>query len=634
MLRPICIMTFRLEIRGVLKSWAIPKGPSMDPAIKHLAMLVEDHPYDYKDFEGIIPQGQYGGGTVIIWDQGTYEPLEPAKTKADQEKILTKQFHAGSMKVRLHGKKLKGEFALVRTEGRGENAWLLIKHRDEYASSADITAKDKSVVSKKTIEQMAKDKKAPVWTSNRSDKPDSAKPSGARKKKTGAEVVGQLPDPDEIPNNDVDSEIVDLASSHIQELIKAGKKTAMPDQIAPMLCTLTKEPIDDRDYLYEIKWDGYRIISHIKNGKVRMDSRSAKDYTARYPVVVKALKELGHNAVLDGEIVVFNEDGIPDFDALQLYNGHDTEISYCVFDLLWLDGYNLMGLPLETRKYILEALVAGRPVFRMSESFNNGLALYKEIQNRNLEGIVAKKKDSAYVPDQRGNAWLKTPTRKRQEFVIGGWAESDKVRSFKSLLFGAYNAKGDLKWIGRSGGGYKQKEMPGILKQLQSIETDESPFTNKVLDTKGAKTHWVKPRLVANFEFATWTKSGRIRKPATFLGFRKDKKASQVVREIPKPLAAIEEEISEVPEKHTTPKTMAGSNWPKVEAQPMDNPDTLDIGDCKIEVFNVDRKIWPGFPKAHLLEYYHTVSRYILPYLKDRPQSLHLKLQNANAPGL
>lgn len=166
---------FRLEIRGVLKSWAIPKGPSMDPAVKHLAMLVEDHPYDYKDFEGIIPKGQYGGGTVIIWDQGTYEPLEPAKSKVDQEKIMTKAFFSGSIKIRMHGKKLKGEFALVRTEGRGENAWLLIKQRDEYASSDDITTKDKSVVSKKTIEQMAKDKKAAVWQSNRTEKGKQAK---------------------------------------------------------------------------------------------------------------------------------------------------------------------------------------------------------------------------------------------------------------------------------------------------------------------------------------------------------------------------------------------------------------------------------------------------------------------------
>ena len=315
--------------------------------------------------------------------------------------------------------------------------------------------------------------------------------------------------------------------------IKKGRKTPMPSRIAPMLCTLTREPVDDPDYLYEVKWDGYRILSYVNKGKAKLDSRSARDYTGRYPVIIEALLGLGHDAVIDGEVVVFNEAGLPDFDALQLYNGHSTPIAYCVFDLLWMDGYDLMHLPLETRKTLLQDLIRERPVFRFSESFDNGPKLYKEMLRRDLEGIVAKKKGSAYVPDSRGMDWLKTPTRKRQEFVIGGWAESDKNRSFKSLLFGAYN-KGRLEWIGRSGGGYKEKDMPGILKQLKRLEITRSPFANPVLDTKGAVTHWVKPELVANFEFATWTKSGRIRKPATFLGFRNDKKATQVVREVPR----------------------------------------------------------------------------------------------------
>jgi bifunctional non-homologous end joining protein LigD len=520
---------FRLEVRGVLKSWAIPKGPSMDPAVKHLAMLVEDHPFDYKDFEGIIPQEQYGGGTVIVWDQGSYEPLEGGKTKADQEKIMLKQFHSGSIKIRMHGNKLKGEFALVRTQGRGENAWLIIKHRDEYASTRDITLKDKSVISKKTLQQVSKDKKASIWTSNRTEK-------STAKKKSSPPPVTDNPS---------------VASEELTRIIKTGKKQVMPGNLAPMLCTLTKEPVDDPEYLYEVKWDGYRIISYVSKGKVRMDSRSAKDYTTRYPVVVEALKNLGHDVILDGEVVVFNEDDLPDFDALQLYNGHSAAISYCVFDLLWLDGYNLMGLPLETRKQVLESLVSQDPVFRFSVSFDNGPALYEQMIERNLEGVIAKKKDSRYVPNERANNWLKTPTRKRQEFVIGGWAESDKARSFRSILFGAYSASGKLEWIGRSGGGYKEREMPGILKQLKALEQDQSPFVNKVLDTKGAATHWVKPQLVANFEFATWTKSGRIRKPATFLGFRNDKKARQVVREIPKGAREVEEEIGKEELKKT-----------------------------------------------------------------------------------
>lgn len=327
-----------------------------------------------------------------------------------------------------------------------------------------------------------------------------------------------------------------------EQLILKGVKSKMPASVSPMLCTLTKEVIPDDRYLYELKWDGYRIISSVEKGKVRMDSRSSLNYTHKYPLVAKALAALKTDLVLDGEMVVLNEEGMPDFDALQLYDGHETPLTYCIFDILWLNGYDLKKLPLTDRKEILRQILKGNKMLRFSESFDDGPALYELVVEKNMEGIVAKLRDSPYIPGNRGDNWLKTPTRKRQEFVIGGWAESDKSRAFKSLLFGAYT-NGKLEWIGRSGGGYKDKEMPGILKQLKAIEIDASPFHNKILDSKGAKTHFVKPQLVANFEFATWTKSGRIRKPATFLGFRKDKKAKDVVREIPKPVDLIEDEI-------------------------------------------------------------------------------------------
>jgi len=326
-----------------------------------------------------------------------------------------------------------------------------------------------------------------------------------------------------------------------QILPKSKKSAKMPDKISPMLCTLIKEVPGLEEYIYEIKWDGYRIIGYAGNKKVQLASRSGLDYTHKYPPVAAALKAIGHDVILDGEVVVFNEEGNPDFDAVQLYNGHDTPIQYCVFDLLWMDGHNLMDMPLTGRKSLLEMLLKGNEVLRFSESFEDGKALYEEVLKRNLEGIIAKRKDSHYLQGNRGNDWLKVPTKKRQEFVIGGWAESDKARSFKSLLFGAYE-RGKLVWIGRSGGGYKEKEMPGILKKLKALEITESPFENKVLDTKGAAIHWVKPDLVANFEFATWTKSGRIRKPATFLGFRLDKKPKQVVREVPKTFGKIEDD--------------------------------------------------------------------------------------------
>ena len=338
-----------------------------------------------------------------------------------------------------------------------------------------------------------------------------------------------------------------------------------------MLCTLVREPIESPEYIYELKWDGYRILATVEAGKVTMGSRGGLDYTSKYPLIAEALQSLGHDLIIDGEVVVLNEEGKPDFDTLQLYNGKRSPIRYCVFDLLYLDGNDLKELPLYQRKELLEKITKDNEIFLFSESFEDGKVLYEKVLEDNLEGIVAKKKDSPYVPGARGYDWLKVPTRKRQEFVIGGWAESDKSRSFRSLLFGAYE-NGKLQWIGRSGGGYKQAEMPGILKQLREIETDKSPFANKILDTKGAKIHFVKPKLVANFEFATWTKSGRIRKPATFLGFRKDKNPKDVVREVPKESKAvekvIEEEINEQQHDQAETRNKTGHDDPMEQDAP------------------------------------------------------------------
>lgn len=590
---------FRLEVKGVLKSWAVPRGPSMDPEERRLAMPVEDHPYDYKDFEGIIPEGQYGGGTVIVWDEGWYEPAagEKLKDKAAQEHWMMSNYYKNALKITLHGHKLKGDFILIKfKDDKYQGGWRLIKVDDPYATKDDILLKDKSVISKLTIEQMRDKQGAAVWNSNRSH-----------------EKPGKVQNP------------LELAK-------EKGIKKSMPDKVSPMLCTLTKEPVSDEDYLYELKWDGYRIISSVKGGKVRMASRSSLDYTQRYPPIVKALKDLGHDAVLDGEVVVFNDEGKPDFDALQLYNGHNTPIIYCVFDLLWLGGYDLMQLPLTDRKAILEELVKDSEKLRFSTSFDDGAQLYQTALDHDLEGIVAKRKDSSYEPGARDNNWLKTPTRKRQEFVIGGWAESDKSRSFRSLLFGAYNAKRELEWIGRSGGGYKEKDMPSILAQLTRLEVSKSPFINKILDTKGAKIHYVKPELVANFEFATGTKSGRIRKPATFLGFRADKNAEQVVREVPLSDEQEEEIVKEQKTKEPV-KPASDSNWPKITDKKIASERDFEFGGHTVTINNIEQELWHGITKARLITYYHSICPFILPHLKDRPLSLHIKQDGANAPG-
>jgi len=564
----------------------------MNPAEHRLAQAVEDHPFDYRDFEGVIPKG-YGAGTVMVWDTGSYEPLQKKKTKAEREHLLLSQYYKGAMSMRLNGKKLKGAFTLVHTPERAENAWLLTKMADNHASKKDVAEKDKSVLSGKTLEEIAADPSR-VWHSDRENRDFAA-----------------------------------IAKDK-------GRKAKMPASVEPMLCTLTREPIDSEQYLHEIKWDGYRIIGYAHKGKVTLDSRSALDYTAKYPPVVAAMKQLGHDVVLDGEVVVFNEEGLPDFDALQKYNGHDSPINYCVFDILWLDGYDVSDLPLIERKDILKGLLSGQEVLKYSASFDDGPALYEQALERGLEGIVSKRKDIPYQQGVRNNNWLKTPTRKRQEFVIGGWAESDKARSFRSLLFGAYNGQGDFEWIGRSGGGFKEKEMPAILAQLRKIEIDRSPFVNKVLDTKGATLHWVKPLLVANFEFATWTKSGRIRKPATFIAFRQDKKPEEVVREIPlseKKEQQLEEETNEDAKLHETeiskPTQRAAlsplSNWRKIYERKISSEQEFKIGGHTVLLSNVEHELWKDVPKAELITYYHNVSSYMLPYLKNRPLSVHIK---------
>ncbi|UPK67969.1 DNA ligase D [Chitinophaga filiformis] len=429
----------------------------------------------------------------------------------------------------------------------------------------------------------------------------------------------------------------------------AGKrKVAMPKGIEPMLCTLIATPIDDPDYIYEVKFDGYRIISYVQTDDIRLGSRGGKDYTSRYPLIVEALRKIGYQVVLDGEVVVFNEDGVPDFDALQSYNGHTTPISYCLFDLLWLDGRDLMQLPLMERKAKLRDLIAGIEGLVYSESFDDGPGLYDLMIKNGIEGIVAKRKGSKYLPGNRGYDWLKVPVKIKQEFVIGAYAESDTKRAFKSLLFGAYNDEKKLEWIGRSGGGFKEREMPAILARLQQLEQKRSPFVNPILDTKGARIHYLKPTLVANFEFSGWTKSGRIRKPATFLAFREDKGPKEVIREVPQQVhrnTTSSSRKSPIPDikpilQQRLKRGKGGvgkylnkdSNWKKVDAEQKGATwMPFEMEQCTIQVHNIERELWEGIPKAKLLIYYNEMAPLMLPYLRDRPQSLHLKLKNAGA---
>lgn len=396
-----------------------------------------------------------------------------------------------------------------------------------------------------------------------------------------------------------------------------------PAGIKPMLCTLLAEPFQDPEYLYEIKWDGYRIIAYKSAEGVRLSSRGGHDYTDKYPSVASALSELPDDFVFDGEVLVLNAEGKPDFDALQRVNGQRDNVYYYVFDLLWKNGESTLKLPLEERKTLLKDTLGSNPVVRYSEHVDDGLSLFARVESEGLEGIVAKHRRSVYVPDKRGRDWYKIPSIKKQEFVIGGWIESTRGRLFRTLLFGLYE-NGKLRWIGHAGGGFRQHEMPHIHRRLKAIETDVSPFVNDV-DYTGV-VHWVQPVLVANIKFATTTRAGKIRKPAIFLGFREDKDAAQVTADKAGKhfIAAIKDA------RHVASE----GNWPLLAAEKVRNKSVIDIEGCSFEVHNVDRDLWKGITKGDLLAYYAQISSFMLPHLRDRPLSLYVKLKGPNAPGV
>jgi bifunctional non-homologous end joining protein LigD len=604
---------FRLELKGVLKSWAVPKGPSLNPEDRRLAMQTEDHPYDYKDFEGIIPKGQYGGGTVIVWDEGTYDtPAIEEKDKKSQEHSLMSQFFKGEMLINLHGYKLNGKFAIIRDKSKGDNSWYLIKVKDRHAAKTDVTKKDKSVISGLTIAEMAENPAAKKWQSNRTKGQEPKEGNGLN-----------------------------------IELLQKGTKTAMPDKVEAMNCTLIKEPFNDAHWTYEVKLDGYRIIAIKKGDGIGLYTRGNLNYSKYYPSVLEALKDVQYDAILDGELVVLDEKGRPSFDLLQKYEGEMPIIYYC-FDLLWLDGYDIMALKLTERKELLKEILPESDIIKYSDDFDDGQLLYEQIKAMELEGIVAKRKDSKYQPGKRVKDWLKLPTEIRQEFVIGGWTESGSGRPFRSIVFGAYD-NGQLKFVGHSGSGFKVEVMKEVMNRLRPLEIPEKPFVDEV--DHDTTLHWVKPELVGNFKFSTWTASGKIRKPAIFLGFREDKDPKDVVREVPLSPKEEEKVVKEKPasdSKNITQEdqkpevnvnrgpaeTSEDSNWPELEKLPITSSDVFDIEGKQVTLTNVEKEIWPGITKAALIQYYHAVTPYIMPYLVDRPQSLHIKHIRATAPGM
>lgn len=626
---------FRLEMKGVLKSWAVPKGPSLNPADKRLAMEVEDHPYDYKDFEGIIPKGNYGAGTVIVWDEGTYEPIDPLQDKAANERALLKQLKEGSLKVVLHGKKLKGEFALVRTKGMGENAWLLIKHKDRYAQENDVTLKDKSVKSGQTLEKVAKSSDSAVYGQrNKRKKEEKATPGGA--KPAAANPVSKTAVKKQLEKQvDPGQRDTPVPEADPEALLRKAEKAAFPAKLSPMLATLVDQPFDDEGWEYEVKWDGYRALAFMDKKQVALRSRNDKSFDDKFYPVFDAVKAWGIRAVVDGEIVVVGPEGISSFSKLQNWRSEaDGDLLFYVFDLLWYEGKNLMNLPLKARKAILATLIPEQGIIRSGYSVAaRGSDFFEAAGKLGLEGIIAKRSDSPYRPGERTRDWLKIKVQKRQEVVIGGYTRNEgSPKPFSSLLLGVYEQDG-LHYAGKVGTGFTDSQQKELLKRFKPLVSKDSPFTeppdyNKPSrfrpDPPHAEATWLRPELVCEIHFAEVTEEGVFRHPA-FVALREDKDARQVVRERELPADQVVAQAESGRENASAIVRAPAKGGRKTLLNPYEKTQVRKMGGIALTLTNLNKVYWPeeGYTKRDMLNYYYQMAPYILPYLKNRPQSLN-----------
>lgn len=635
---------FRLEMDGVLKSWAVPKGPSTDPKTKRLAMMVEDHPMDYRTFEGIIPKGEYGGGTVIVWDEGTYEPIENIKGKKAQEKHLLEQLESGSVKIILHGAKLKGEFALVKTHGMGENSWLLIKHKDEFASVKEVTKQEKSVLSGRTIAAVEKagDK---VWQNgheeNKSPQPVKDTEIPKRKKKTADQEQKNTADHQTAKKAGVIVNKKDTGKlpADLKSVLKKAPKSNIPIGIKPMLATLVDEPFDDAEWSFEVKWDGYRALAFTRKGDVQLLSRANKQFNEKFYPIYELLKTWDIDVVLDGEILVLDEKGISNFGNLQNWRSEaDGSLVYYVFDLLWYNGKDLRELPLVERQAILkEVLPVNDDRIRLSKVFNgSGIEFFEAAQRMGLEGMIAKKLDSTYLVNNRSKDWLKVKANKRQEVVIAGFTKNaDTPKQFSSLLLGVYE-NGELHYAGKVGTGFSVSLQKEMMAQFKPLIIEKSPFDvvpdvnkpNRFRSNVNAKATWLKPELVCEVAYAEITADGVFRHPS-FEGMRIDKEAKEVIREVPTDAGQIVEEKESLPSSSKLNNSIEIKPAKNIERKTLLNPkeDTQVRKVCghDLKFTHLSKLYWPDdkVSKRDMFNYYYQVAEYILPYLKDRPMSLN-----------
>ncbi|KAA0692574.1 DNA ligase D [Neorhizobium sp. P12A] len=554
---------FRLEMDGVLKSWAVTRGPSLNPEDKRLAVHVEDHPLDYGDFEGTIPKGQYGGGTVIVWDRGTWKPIGDAK----------KGYAKGHLDFELDGEKLHGRWHLVRMAGRSDEKhdnWLLIKGDDAEARHDGEDILEQMPDSAKTGRSLDEVAEAPekTWNSRakRAEKPaTSAKPVSPRKK---APEVARRP-----------------------TMPKGAERAALPDFVEPVLAKLKPKPPAGEHWIHEIKFDGYRLQARLDDGELKLLTRSGLDWTDRFgKTVAAALQALpAKTALIDGELVVERDSGASDFSALQhdLSEGRSDRFIFYAFDLLYLDGYDLRSVPLIERKELLEKLLPEHgEVLRYSTHFvDDGGLVLKHACQLSLEGVVSKDRNSEYTSGRTGS-WIKSKCSQRQEFVIGGYVPSTTLKNaIGSLAMGVYE-KGKLIHVGRVGTGYTVALAQDLYLRLSAMEQKESSFDDKLTAEERRGLVYVRPELVGEVEYRAWSGDGNLRH-AAFRGLREDKPAKEIVREM---------------EKTTAP------SLPK----------------ASVSLTHPDRIYWPdeGVTKEGLANYYAQVWRHMEPFVVNRPLAL------------
>ena len=576
---------FRLEMDGVLKSWAVPKGPSLDPADKRLAMQVEDHPVSYFDFEGNIPEGNYGAGTVMVWDVGTWEPLSPVPVNGEYvpgtDKEAAEMLAKGDLKFRLNGKRLKGDFGLIhmksRRPGTKGTEWLLIKKKDDHVVPGyDIDKYDTSVLTGRTMAKIAGDEESKEWTSSR---PVSR---GKLKAAWLADAVAKADRKKKEKKKALNAENAEKSKKRKSAALTTSDKThktkptlltknspvspvpfvvkdfagvhqrSMPATIYPMLATAVSEPFDDSNWLFEIKWDGYRAIAFIDKGRLRLVSRNQNDLTPQFPELRDLPKFVrGERIVLDGEIVALDEQGRPSFSLMQQRTGfragrfrrpsanggnssQDIPMVFYAFDLIYVDGYDLHRVNLEQRKELLRSLIIDGGVVHYSDHFpEKGMDLFQAARQRGLEGIVAKKRNGCYE-EKRTRDWLKIKITRRQECVIGGYTDPEGTRQhFGSLVLGLYDNKKRLIHVGQAGTGFDQKLLKQVFDRLHAIETSKNPFHGEIGGLR--KVHFVRPALVAEIKFTEWThetsEGGMKLRAPVFMGLREDKTPGECLLE-------------------------------------------------------------------------------------------------------